>query len=129
MQGNRSHDTRPELAVRRLVHAQGLRYRIHARPEADIRRTADMLFRSAKIAIFIDGCYWHGCPDHFQLPVTNVSYWDQKINRNRERDVNTTAVLGERGWRVLRFWEHEDPSGIAQHIGSVVRQAFADRDA
>ncbi|SHH31918.1 T/G mismatch-specific endonuclease [Jatrophihabitans endophyticus] len=121
MQGNRGRDTRAELAVRRLVHAQGLRYRVNARPEADLRRTADLLFTRLKVAVFVDGCYWHGCPAHFTLPVTNVDYWSSKIARNRARDKETTDVLQGRGWRVLRFWEHETPESVAQRIGEAVR--------
>lgn len=93
MQGNRGRDTSAELAVRRLAHAQGLRYRVNARPEADLRRTADMLFTRAKVAVFVDGCYWHGCPEHFTMPATNLDYWSSKIDRNQERD------LPPPGWR------------------------------
>ncbi|MFB7893499.1 very short patch repair endonuclease [Microbacterium sp. NPDC056044] len=122
MQGNHSRDTRAELAVRRLVHAAGLRYLVNARPEADLRRTADILFRGSKVAVFIDGCYWHGCPDHFKPPATNVAYWSAKIARNHERDLDTTARLEARGWRVLRIWEHEDPEVAAKQISSAVTQ-------
>lgn len=121
MQGNRSRDTQAELAVRRLVHAAGLRYRVNARPECDLRRTADLLFTRARVVVLIDGCYWHGCPEHFKMPSTNRDYWEGKIGRNRLRDVETTALLEERGWRVLRFWEHETPASIATSIVGVVR--------
>lgn len=121
MQGNRSRDTQAELAVRRLVHATGLRYRVNARPERDLRRTADLLFTRARVAVLIDGCYWHGCPEHFKMPSTNRDYWEGKIGRNRLRDIETTALLEERGWRVLRFWEHEAPASIAASIVDVVR--------
>ncbi|BAJ73210.1 DNA G:T-mismatch repair endonuclease [Microbacterium testaceum StLB037] len=116
MQGNRGRDTKAELAVRRLVHAAGLRYRVNARPEKDLRRTADMLFTRVRIAVFIDGCYWHGCPQHFSMPATNLDYWSAKIERNRVRDVETTTHLEARGWLVLRFWEHETPSHAADQI-------------
>lgn len=125
MQGNRGRDTTAELVVRRLVHARGLRYRVNARPEPDLRRTADMLFGPAKVAVFIDGCYWHGCPVHFRAPATNVEYWSRKIDGNRERDLDTTARLEERGWRVLRFWAHEAPSETAARICNVVRERRA----
>lgn len=121
MQGNRSRDTQAELAVRRLVHATGLRYRVNARPERDLRRTADLLFTRARVAVLIDGCYWHGCPEHFKMPSTNRDYWEGKIGRNRLRDIETTALLEGRGWRVLRFWEHEAPTSIAASIVDVVR--------
>jgi DNA mismatch endonuclease (patch repair protein) len=116
MQGNRGRDTKAEIAVRRLVHARGLRYRVSARPEADLRRTADLLFTCARVAVFIDGCYWHGCPEHFTVPATNQDYWRAKIGRNRERDSETTSRLREKGWLVLRFWEHEAPESVAERI-------------
>lgn len=121
MQGNRGRDTKAELAVRRIVHAQGLRYRVNARPEPGIRRTADLLFTRARVAVFIDGCFWHGCPAHFTMPATNTDFWDAKIDRNRQRDADTTAALGDRGWVVLRFWEHEKPLSVASRIVKAVR--------
>lgn len=122
MQGNRSRDTKAELAVRRLVHARGLRYRVNARPEADLRRTADLVFTRVRVAVFIDGCYWHGCPEHFSMPSTNLDYWTGKIGRNRARDLETTSLLQERGWRVLRFWEHEAADAVAGQVVEVVRE-------
>jgi DNA mismatch endonuclease (patch repair protein) len=121
MQGNRNRDTTAEINVRRLVHAQGLRYRVNARPEADLRCTADLLFPRARVAVFVDGCYWHGCPQHFTMPATNTAYWKRKIGRNQERDGETTAKLEERGWTVLRFWEHEPPASVARRVEQVVR--------
>lgn len=103
MQGNRGRDTKTELAVRRLVHAAGLRYRVNVRPEPDLRRTADLRFTRTKVAVFIDGCYWHGCPEHFIMPVTNLDYWSTKIGRNQARDLEKTCRLEERGGIVLRF--------------------------
>lgn len=97
MQGNRGRDTKPEFAVRRLVHARGLRYRVNSRPEPNLRRTADLLFTRARVAVFIDGCFWHGCPVHFNLPATNTEYWESKISRNRARDLETTNLLKQRG--------------------------------
>ncbi|MEA5456428.1 very short patch repair endonuclease [Sinomonas sp. JGH33] len=120
MQGNRSRDTAPELLVRRAVHAMGLRYRVAFRPEPDLRRTADLVFTRARIAVFIDGCYWHGCPEHYIEPKRNVDYWRPKIARNRERDEQTTAALASRGWLVLRFWSHEDPAAVAEAIRAAV---------
>lgn len=121
IQGNRGRDTKAELAVRRFVHAAGLRYRVNARPEPDLRRTADLLFTRARVAVFIDGCYWHGCPEHFSMPATNVEYWSTKIGRNQSRDLETTALLETRGWLVLRFWEHEPPISVAERIAQLVR--------
>lgn len=121
MQGNRGRDTKPEIAVRRLVHNMGLRYRVNARPESDLRRTADLLFTRARVAVFIDGCYWHGCPEHYIPPVANRDYWSAKIATNRHRDQETTVILQGRGWIVLRFWEHVPSVNIAREIARVVR--------
>jgi DNA mismatch endonuclease (patch repair protein) len=121
MLGNRSRDTAPELKVRRAVHAMGLRYRVAYRPEPSLRRTADLVFTRARVAVFIDGCYWHGCPEHYIEPASNVEYWRPKIARNRERDAETTAALTSAGWRVLRYWSHEDPARVAQQIAATVR--------
>ena len=120
MQSNKGRDTKPELLVRRLLHAAGLRYRVSARPEKDLRRTVDVLFRPARVAVLIDGCYWHGCPDHYIPPKANGGYWSDKVARNRARDAATNRVLTDRGWLVLRFWEHEDPVAVAQRIITVV---------
>ena len=121
--GNRGRDTGPELAVRRLVHARGLRYRVNARVEPDLRRTADLLFVRRRVAVFVDGCYWHGCPEHYRPPKTNTDFWSAKIDRNRARDAETTALLSERGWAVLRSWSHEDPVTVADRIEDAVRPA------
>lgn len=125
MQANRGRDTAAELAVRRLVHASGLRYFVNARPEPCLRRTADLLFTRARVAVFVDGCFWHGCPEHFSMPATNVEYWSNKIARNRSRDVDTTNRLEVRGWLVLRFWEHEPPAIVADRIVRSVRDRRA----
>lgn len=121
MQANQSRDTRPELAVRRILHASGLRYRVHIRPLPELRRSADVVFTRARIAVFIDGCFWHGCPTHFRVPASNVAYWELKISTNRKRDVETTHFLEDGGWTVLRFWEHEDPATVAGAISTAVR--------
>ncbi|MFE2931534.1 very short patch repair endonuclease [Streptomyces sp. NPDC059221] len=126
MQAIRNRDTKPERLIRRLVHANGLRYRVAARPLPDLRRTADMVFRPAKVAVFIDGCYWHGCPEHYVTPKTNPGYWSDKVARNMARDRDTDRKLSEAGWTVLRFWEHESPADCASTIAEVVHQS---RDA
>ncbi|MFI8227324.1 very short patch repair endonuclease [Streptomyces sp. NPDC085900] len=120
MQAIRSRDTTPERLIRRLVHAQGLRYRVAARPLPDLRRTADMVFRPAKVAVFIDGCYWHGCPVHYVPPKTNPGYWSDKVARNMARDRDTDQRLEEAGWTVLRFWEHEPSEDCAARIAAEV---------
>ncbi|WP_286120536.1 very short patch repair endonuclease [Zhihengliuella sp. ISTPL4] len=125
MRANRGRDTGPEMLVRRLVHRSGLRYRVSARPERDLRRTADLLFRRARVAVFLDGCFWHGCPDHHQSPKSNATFWSDKVAANRARDADTTRVLSERGWSVVRIWEHEirtDAHDVAARIVKEVRR-------
>ena len=123
MKGNRGRDTQPELAVRRFVHAAGLRYRVDSRPIPTINRRADMVFAGSKIAVFIDGCFWHGCPDHHTVARSNAEYWAAKVDSNRARDLDTNRRLLAEGWKVLRFWEHEDPSRVATSIVTAVRKA------
>ncbi|MEW2807269.1 very short patch repair endonuclease [Streptomyces massasporeus] len=125
MQAIRSRDTKPEKLIRRLVHAQGLRFRVSARPLPDLRRTADMVFRPVKVAVFVDGCYWHGCPEHYVPPRTNSGYWSEKVLRNVTRDRDTDRRLREAGWLVLRFWEHEP----AEECSLAVCKAVAARKA
>lgn len=127
MRGNRKRDTTPELALRRAVHARGLRYRVAARPLATHRWTADLVFRAPRVAVFVDGCYWHGCPDHFTPPRTNSGYWGPKIARNRERDARVNQDLAAGGWRVVRIWEHDDPLEAARRVEAVVRDRHAAR--
>ncbi|MGY4989484.1 very short patch repair endonuclease [Streptomyces nigrescens] len=125
MQAIRSRDTEPERLIRRLVHAQGLRYRVAAKPLPGLRRTADMVFRPAKVAVFIDGCYWHGCPEHYVPPKTNPGYWSDKVAGNIARDRDTDRRLREAGWTILRFWEHESPDACALQIAAVVSKRRA----
>lgn len=114
-------DTKPELAVRRLVHAAGLRYRVDARPEPDLRVRGDLVFTRARVVVFIDGCFWHGCPDHFIPPKNNAEWWAEKINRNCERDRRSRAELAVRGWKVLAYWEHEHGPTAALEVITAVR--------
>ncbi|MEI7059388.1 very short patch repair endonuclease [Nocardioides sp. CCNWLW239] len=124
MRANRRRDTKPELAVRRLVHAAGLRYRVDARPLPLLNRRADLVFTRAKVAVMIDGCYWHGCPKHGIAARTNADYWSAKISRNVERDQETNALLRAAGWTVIRAWEHEDPALVCERIISQVRGRY-----
>ncbi|MET8786165.1 very short patch repair endonuclease [Streptomyces sp. NPDC004589] len=130
MLGNRNRDTSPERALRSLVHAAGLRYRVAAKPLAGMRRTADLVFGPTRVAVFVDGCFWHGCPDHFVAPKTNPDYWREKIGRNVRRDRDTDARLAEAGWLVLRFWEHESAEACSLAVLKAVssrRAALAGR--
>ncbi|WP_074377115.1 very short patch repair endonuclease [Mycobacteroides abscessus] len=121
MQGNRSRDTKPEITARKLVHSMGLRYRVNTRPVRELRRTADLVFTRAKVAVFIDGCFWHGCPEHHRQPTANADYWMSKVAKNRARDAETNAALREKGWEVLRFWEHEPPELVATTVYELVK--------
>lgn len=125
MQANRRRDTAPEMAIRRLVHAAGLRYRVDARPLSSARYTADMIFTKARVAVFIDGCWWHGCADHYRPPASNTTYWASKVTRNRERDRLANKALIAAGWTVVRIWEHEAPESAARRIEAAVRGAAA----
>ncbi len=117
---NHSRDTRPELALRRLLHAQRLRYKVSARPLVGLRRTAYLVFRSTMVAVFVDGCFWHHCPDHGNSPNTNADYWTPKLERNVQRDRETDLLLEQAGWLSIRVWEHEDPVVAAERLGAGV---------
>lgn len=121
MVGNRSRDTKPELAVRKACHALGLRYRVDARPLPTLRRRADLVFPTERVAIFVDGCYWHGCPRHYVASKSNMDYWTEKIRRNKVRDAETDSALREAGWMPLRIWQHDDPTTAASMIAEQVR--------
>jgi DNA mismatch endonuclease (patch repair protein) len=122
MLANKRRDTKPELAVRALLHARGLRYRVDFRPLREMRNRADVVFTRAKVALFVDGCFWHGCPDHYWPSKTNVDYWTPKIAANQARDCRFDARLRDAGWTVLRAWEHEDPTDVADRVEAVVRR-------
>ena len=113
-------DTACEFAVRKLVHARGLRYRVDHPLPFDRRRRADLLFPRQKVAVFIDGCFWHGCPQHGTSAKSNADWWRKKIEANRARDGDTVRRLEALGWLALRFWEHEDPSLVASRIQEAV---------
>lgn len=121
MQSNKSRDTKPELALRSAVHALGLRYRVSAKPLAGLRRTADLVFPRAKVAVFLDGCFWHGCPEHHTVATANAKFWSEKVQNNRTRDRDTDGRLADAGWSSVRIWEHEDPAEAALRVERVVR--------
>ncbi|MFJ4788927.1 very short patch repair endonuclease [Streptomyces sp. NPDC088794] len=115
-----SRDTAPEVAVRRLLHAAGLRYRVNVPVPGMPRRTIDIVFTKTKIAIFMDGCFWHGCPEHATQPKANAEWWRVKLDKNMARDVETTDHLTAQGWTVLRFWEHESTKDVASQVAASV---------
>jgi len=126
MQRQQTRDTAPELAVRRLLHSAGMRYRVDVAPLSTLRRRADVVFGPARVALFVDGCFWHGCPDHGVRPThSNRNYWVEKVSRNRERDRDTDEVLTEAGWISIRVWEHEDPHEVAERVTMAVRSRRA----
>jgi DNA mismatch endonuclease (patch repair protein) len=121
MQANKSRDTKPELALRKELHAAGLRYRVCARPLPELRRTVDVVFRPAKVAVELRGCFWHGCPEHYRAPKANDSYWAAKVQRNIARDEDTARRLVEAGWMLEVVWEHEELDAAASRVAEVVR--------
>ena len=129
MQSNKGADTKPELIVRSALHAKGHRYHVNYRPLSDKRRSVDIAFPATRLAVFIDGCFWHGCPAHGTMPATNSRYWSAKIARNRERDLETAILLERAGWRSLRLWEHEPVSVCVDAIERelVVIRAIGER--
>jgi DNA mismatch endonuclease (patch repair protein) len=124
-----SRDTAPEVAVRKLLHAAGYRYRINERVPGMSRRTIDIAFTRAKVAVMIDGCFWHGCPEHATRPKANSEWWREKLDRNIARDLETTEHLTAAGWTVLRFWEHAPPAGVAEQVAAAVDQERRGRRA
>ncbi|MFD7622358.1 very short patch repair endonuclease [Streptomyces sp. NPDC059802] len=115
-----SRDTKPEVAVRKLLHASGYRYRVNERVPGMSRRTIDIAFTRAKVAVMIDGCFWHGCPVHATQPKSNAEWWRAKLERNMARDRETNKHLESEGWEVLRFWEHESAQEVAGRIVAAV---------
>ncbi|MGD6745238.1 very short patch repair endonuclease [Streptomyces sp. BH106] len=122
-----SKDTAAELAVRRLLHAEGMRYRVEYPVPGMARRRIDVAFTRAKVAVLIDGCFWHGCPRHATQPKANSKWWRAKLDRNMARDAETTTHLESLGWEVLRFWEHEAPDDVVAVVSDVVERRRAAR--
>lgn len=120
MQSNRSRDTSPELALRSALHARGLRFRKHLRVVPGLACTVDIVFPTERLAVFVDGCYWHSCPQHASYPVTNGDWWRAKLAATRERDARNTQTLRDAGWTVVRIWEHEDAGSAAAQIECVL---------
>lgn len=116
MIGNRGADTRPEREVRSLLFAAGVRFRKHVRPLDTLRCTADIVFSRERIAVFIDGCFWHSCPKHGRQPRSHAVYWREKLEHNAQRDRRNSIALQQAGWLVLRYWEHEPPREIVADV-------------
>lgn len=120
MQRQRERSTSPELALRRALYRLGMRYRVNARVPSLKRTEADVLFTSAKVAVFVDGCFWHRCPLHATFPKHNADFWREKLEANAARDRRTDDRLAEIGWLSMRFWEHEDQRVAALQVRSQV---------
>lgn len=120
MSRQKSRDTGVEVALRKALHAKGARYRIHRKPVKGVRREADIVFGPARVAVFVDGCFWHGCPVHATWPKNNAEFWRAKIEGNRSRDLDTDARLAEAGWLAVRVWEHEQADEAAARVLAVV---------
>lgn len=120
---SRGRDTKPELAVRRELWRRGLRYRVDRPLDLPgVRRRADAVFVGQRVAVFVDGCYWHVCPEHGTQPRTNAAYWSTKLARNVERDRQTDHLAAVAGWTVIRVWEHEPAVAAADRIEAAVRR-------
>lgn len=114
-------DTAPELALRKELHRRGMRFRVEVAVPGMPRRRVDVVFSRCRLAVFVDGCFWHSCPVHVSVPVNNQGWWVTKLRANVERDRGTDAHLRAIGWRVLRIWEHESVADAADRVEHVVR--------
>ena len=122
MLGNRGRDAKPEIALRSALHRKGLRFRKDHRLDlGGMRFRPDIVFTRARVAVFVDGCYWHSCPIHKTTPKKNADYWIPKLQRNVERDRAQDNALEAAGWRSVRVWEHEEPAAAADRVARTVR--------
>lgn len=121
MRNTPRRDTPFEIAVRKRTHALGLRFRVDHRLPGVTRARPDLVFPGPRVAVFLDSCFWHSCPEHGTTPQTNRDWWIAKLRANVERDARHRAELEAAGWTVLRFWEHEDPAAVAARIETAVR--------
>ncbi len=126
MRANRRRDTGPELALRKELHRRGLRFRVDHAPVKGVRCRADLVFTRARVAVFVDGCFWHACPEHGNLPAANREWWRAKLELNVARDQRNDAELQKAGWRVIRVWEHEPLAAAAERVQDSVLQSLAD---
>jgi DNA mismatch endonuclease, patch repair protein len=122
MRANRRKDTKPELAVRRALHARGLRFRVDLPIKLEHHRQIrpDVVFPRQRLALFVDGCWWHGCPEHGTQAATNTDYWGPKLDENRARDRRQTKALEAEGWTVVRVWSHERPDAVARRVATLL---------
>ncbi|MFD6860582.1 very short patch repair endonuclease [Rhodococcus sp. NPDC060086] len=116
MSRQRRRDTAPEMALRRELHRRGLRFFVDRAPITGMRRRADLVFPRRRVAVYVDGCFWHRCPLHATAPKNNAQWWDEKLAANVRRDRDTDARLTDAGWTVVRVWEHEDATTAADRV-------------
>ena len=121
-------DTKPEVLLRSELHRWGLRYRVQVKVPGNRRRTIDIAFTRVNLAVYVDGCFWHGCPDHHVRPKANSDWWRWKVERNQQRDRDTDRELREAGWDVLRVWEHEPPGEAADRVVAAYRSLLTGAD-
>jgi DNA mismatch endonuclease (patch repair protein) len=127
MQGVRRKDTGPEVSLRSALHRLGLRFRKDCRPLPALRCTADIVFRSRKVCVFVDGCFWHGCPQHCDAPKTNAPWWREKLALTIRRDRDRTRTLRDAGWTVIRLWEHDLAESHLDAAAELVRATVDNR--
>ncbi|MFC9550805.1 very short patch repair endonuclease [Rhodococcus sp. NPDC056960] len=120
MRAQRRRDTAPELALRRELHRRGVRYFVDRAPMKGVRRRADLVFPRRKVAVYVDGCFWHSCPQHATFPKNNAEWWAEKLAGNVTRDRDTDTRLADAGWTVVRIWEHENPVAAADRVEHVL---------
>lgn len=125
MKANRPFDTRPEVELRSSLYRSGLRFRKHASPWPDAGFTPDILFPRAQVAVYVDGCFWHGCPEHRPISIHRSAFWRSKVERTIERDRQQEAALMRRGWQVVRVWEHDESRSASERIQLIVRSRTA----
>ncbi|MDH6289179.1 very short patch repair endonuclease [Rhodococcus opacus] len=123
MRAQRRRDTAPELALRRELHRRGVRYYVDRAPMKGVRRRADLVFPRRKVAVYVDGCFWHSCPQHATFPKNNAQWWAEKLAGNVTRDRDTDTRLTDAGWTVVRVWEHENPVVAANRVQEALDDA------
>lgn len=124
MQRQARRDTDLELRIRRELHRLGLRYRVDYRLERSLRCRGDIVFTRRKMVVFVDGCFWHSCPEHATAPVNNAEWWQEKLTANIERDQRNTRALEAAGWTVIRVWEHEDANSAVTRIRAAIEDQY-----
>lgn len=123
MRAQRRRDTAPEVALRRELHRRGARFFVDRAPLPGLRRRADLVFPRKRVAVYVDGCFWHSCPQHATSPKNNAQWWADKLAANVVRDRDTDTRLAAAGWSVVRIWEHEDPAEAADRVQAALRTA------